>query len=181
LSKFCAGQLVRLWSVEEICAEYNCSPQELEDGVITDGIEFPGYAIEYCGHEYKIESVDDGDSTVFLEGANIWVSQSVIDLVKDFDGTFGFKVGDRVVFKDWADMEEDGSIEYNWFVPEMKYLCGHEAVITEINRYNTKVSEVRLKDCTTNLGAYQFSTAMLEHAAEVPEVNEDSFLSLIGR
>lgn len=181
MGKFSPGQLVRLWSVEEICAEYDCTRRQLEEGVITDGIEFPGYAIECCDHEYTISEVDNNDNTAFLEDADIWVSQEILELIKDFDCSFGFTVGDRVVFRNYADMDDDGSLRYNWFVPEMKYLCGHEATIKEIRPYNAKVSVVFLKDATAPLAGYQFSTGMLEHAVEVPEVNQDSFLSMIER
>lgn len=182
MSDFRPGQVVRLWSVEEICERYGCTKADLEFGYVTDGAEFPGYAIECCDEEYQISEVDDSDHTVFLNGADIWVSQSIIEFVEDSELEFDFKPGDRVVFREYEDMKNDGSLYYNWFIPNMKYLCGHEATVVSVEYYDHHVAKVSLTDCTADLADYQFSTGMLEHAPEnVPEVNEDSFLSMIGR
>ena len=58
------------------------------------------------------------------------------------DDDRNFKVGDRVVVRDWGDMAreygtKDDSISFDGdstsFVPEMKHLCGRTATITDMN------------------------------------------------
>lgn len=53
---------------------------------------------------------------------------------------FHFNPGDHVVIKDWDEMEMEygldsyGSIKVrNTFVKDMKYLCGEEAIVRDVN------------------------------------------------
>lgn len=87
-----------------------------------------------------------------------------------------FKVGDRVRIRQWDDMENEfgtdvyGNIMVRLrFIPSMKYLCGKDAVITNINErydyYNLNVGEA--EDLV-----YAFSDEMLEKAESDIEKKE---------
>ncbi len=84
-----------------------------------------------------------------------------------------FKVGDRVQFKSWEEMEKDfgtdtfGNIKVERsFTPEMKHLCGTYATIARLN------SEIcKLKDFTANgeTDLWIYSLDMLKPAVDEPK------------
>ena len=86
-----------------------------------------------------------------------------------------FKVGDRVQFKSWEEMEkefgldDDGYIDiFPAFTKGMKYLCGTYATIEEINSNG----RVFLTDHTSNKGNinyWNFSLDMLKSAVNEPK------------
>ena len=90
-----------------------------------------------------------------------------------------FKVGDRVQFKTWKEMEEEfGTIPFGiikvmcGFTEEMRYLCGTFATISEIGE---DFETICLKDFSIehedNL-AWEYSTDMLKPAKPVEVTKE---------
>ena len=82
-----------------------------------------------------------------------------------------FKVGDRVQFKTWEEMENEFGTNGNYietstvFTHEMKHLCGTYATIKEING-----KSVKLCDFTENYGTtWCYSIDMLKHAENEPK------------
>lgn len=82
-----------------------------------------------------------------------------------------FKVGDRVQFKTWEEMENEFGTNGNYietstvFTHEMKHLCGTYATIKEING-----KSVKLCDFTENYGTtWCYSFDMLKHVENEPK------------
>ena len=90
------------------------------------------------------------------------------------NGGKGFKVGDRVQFKTWEEMEKEfelnsrGNIEMGGvrFKQEMRHLCGTYATIKRINGIN-----VELCDFTSsgNIFPWWYTLDMLKHAENEPK------------
>lgn len=90
------------------------------------------------------------------------------------NGGKGFKVGDRVQFKSWKEMEKEfelnsrGNIEMGGvrFKQEMRHLCGTYATIKRINGIN-----VELCDFTSsgNIFPWWYTLDMLKHAENEPK------------
>lgn len=83
-----------------------------------------------------------------------------------------FKVGDRVVIRDWDDMEKEfglncmGSIKCQFsFTTEMKKLCGQVAQIKSFNAFDHKNVRLDFENFTGNT-AYSFSTGMIRKVGE---------------
>lgn len=78
---------------------------------------------------------------------------------------YEFKVGDRVQFKSWKEMEKefgvdcDGNIDKIGFVKSMKYLCGTLATIDYI--YDS-MNIIKLKDFTSEGRNWSYSTDMIK-------------------
>lgn len=82
-----------------------------------------------------------------------------------------FKVGDRVQFKTWEEMEKEFGVYYGYiqtlpiFNHEMKHLCGTYATIKEIDG-----KSVKLCDFTENYGTtWCYSLDMLKHTGNEPK------------
>ena len=108
-----------------------------------------------------------------LEDKIIELTNRVEKLEKEKTQKHEFKVGDRVQFKSWEEMESefdtfsyiDTAIP---FLPEMKYLCGTYATIKEI----TIDGKVVLTDSTSNQGNiddWNYSLDMLKPAVNEPK------------
>lgn len=83
-----------------------------------------------------------------------------------------FKVGDRVVIRDWDDMEKEfglnciGSIKCQFsFTTEMKKLCGQVAQIKSLNAFDHKNVRLEFENFTGDV-PYAFSTDMLKKVGE---------------
>jgi hypothetical protein len=83
-----------------------------------------------------------------------------------------FKVGDRVVIRDWDDMEKEfglncnGNIECNkTFSQGMRKFCGRVAKITRFNSFDNSVIGLEFED-GTDTGLYTFSTDMIKKVGE---------------
>lgn len=83
-----------------------------------------------------------------------------------------FKVGDKVVIKDWDEMVKEygidppsGSINcYPYhFVSSMRALCGEEATITKVYLKNWKV-ELEFKKSNLNYSPWNYCVDMIKHA-----------------
>lgn len=103
-----------------------------------------------------------------------WVLLTIIKKVDKFP-KYSFKVGDRVRFRSWDDMESEFGIEPKtgrinicnkiYFTKDMRPLCGTYATIETMRKYETGITEVKLKDFSckdTWLRIHVFSTDMLE-------------------
>lgn len=109
-----------------------------------------------------------------LENKIIELTNRVEKLEKEKTQKHEFKVGDRVQFKSWEEMEREfGIISGNiatkiTFVPEMKFLCGTYATIKEIK----SDGKVILTDSTSNqgnIGDWNYSLDMLKPAVNEPK------------
>ena len=94
---------------------------------------------------------------------------------------YSFKVGDRVRFRSWDDMEREFGMDAAYpkggicirggliyFSHCMRPLCGTYATIETMRKYETGITEVKLKDFSckdTWLRIHVFSTDMLEPAS----------------
>ena len=98
-----------------------------------------------------------------------------IKKLKKVESKYSFKVGDRVRFRSWDDMESEFGIEPKtgrinirnkiYFTKDMRPLCGTYATIETMRKYETGITEVKLKDFSckdTWLRIHVFSTDMLE-------------------
>lgn len=101
-----------------------------------------------------------------------------IKKLKKVESKYSFKVGDRVRFRSWDDMESEFGIEPKtgrinirnkiYFTKDMRPLCGTYATIETMRKYETGITEVKLKDFSckdTWLRIHVFSTDMLEPAS----------------
>lgn len=94
-----------------------------------------------------------------------------------------FHIGDRVAIRDWDDMVAEfglnryGSIKCDLtFLGSMRYLCGKEYTITDMNPRS-----VVLDDCD-NLDSYGISYDMIRHVedcATYEPIDEAAFSSLL--
>lgn len=116
-----------------------------------------------------------------LENKIIELSNRVEKLEKEKTQKHEFKVGDRVQFKSWEEMEREFTSPWFWgrstyfFLPgdfifgqAMKYLCGTYATIKEI----TIDGKVILTDSTSNqgnIGDWNYSLDMLKPAVNEPK------------
>ena len=100
--------------------------------------------------------------------------------VKPEEPKHKFKVGDRVQFKTWEEMEKEfgcnefGDIKVYWrFSSEMKFLCGTYATIESINNSG----DCDLKDFTANGEANKwfYCLDMLKPAVNEPKVNKSKW------
>ena len=102
-----------------------------------------------------------------------------------------FEVGDRVVIRDWEDMEDEFS-DHNddrirvgdscSFVAAMAYLCGAEGVITKT--YNSIFGHPRIKLDIDGAEDWSISPGMLRHADDITyqqaKVDRDQFIGFIS-
>lgn len=109
-----------------------------------------------------------------------WVLLTIIKKVDKFP-KYSFKVGDRVRFRSWDDMESEFGMDVAYpkggicirggliyFSHCMRPLCGTYATIETMRKYETGITEVKLKDFSckdTWLRIHVFSTDMLEPAS----------------
>lgn len=116
-----------------------------------------------------------------LEDKIIELSNRVEKLEKEKTQKHKFKVGDRVQFKSWQEMEREFTSPWFWgsstyfllpgdfiFGQSMKYLCGTYATIKEI----TSDGKVILTDSTSNQGNiydWKYSPDMLKPAVNEPK------------
>ena len=116
-----------------------------------------------------------------LEDKIIELSNRVEKLEKEKTQKHEFKVGDRVQFKSWKEMEREFTSPWFWgsstyfllpgdfiFGQAMKYLCGTYATIKEI----TIDGKVILTDSTSNQGNindWSYSLDMLKPAINEPK------------
>ena len=97
-----------------------------------------------------------------------------------------FNVGDLVVIRDWDDMAAEFGVKHKGtrhesipcqftFIGDMRYLCDTEHTITRING-NGRVF------LDPPVDGYSISTDMIRRAdlAEVPEIDTDSLLGILG-
>lgn len=107
-----------------------------------------------------------------------WV---LLERIKKVESKYSFKVGDRVRFRTWDDMEREFGMDpaYRrggicirggliYFSHCMRPLCGTYATIETMRKYETGITEVKLKDFSckdTWLRIHVFSTDMLEPAS----------------
>ncbi len=87
-----------------------------------------------------------------------------------------FKVGDRVQFKSWEEIEKEFGVNdcngkpyintYPWFIKDMEYLCGTYATISKIDGH-----KVELKDFTARAdnSIWTYSLDMLKPATDEPK------------
>ena len=101
--------------------------------------------------------------------------------LKKVESKYSFKVGDRVRFRSWDDMEREFGVDpaYRrggicirggliYFSHCMRPLCGTYATIETMRKYKTGITEVKLKDFSckdTWLRIHVFSTDMIELAS----------------
>jgi len=83
-----------------------------------------------------------------------------------------FKVGDRVVIREWDDMEKEFGLNYLGgikckctFTTEMKKLCGQVAQIKSFNMFDNKCVRLEFENFTVNT-PYSFSTDMIKKVGE---------------
>ena len=109
-----------------------------------------------------------------------WVLLTRIKKVDKFP-KYSFNVGDRVRFRSWDDMESEFGMDAAYpkggicirggliyFSHCMRPLCGTYATIETMRKYETGITEVKLKDFSckdTWLRIHVFSTDMLEPAS----------------
>lgn len=120
-----------------------------------------------------------GNGTTRGEGT-WWCEVKKLKKVDKFP-KYSFKVGDRVRFRSWDDLEREFGIDpaYRrggisikggtiYFSHCMRPLCGTYATIETIHKYKTGLIEVKLKNFSckdSSLRMYVFSTDMLEPAS----------------
>lgn len=101
--------------------------------------------------------------------------------LKKVESKYSFKVGDRVRFRSWDDMESEFGMDAAYpkggicirggliyFSHCMRPLCGTYATIETMRKYETGITEVKLKDFSckdTWLRIHVFSTDMIEPAS----------------
>lgn len=82
-----------------------------------------------------------------------------------------FKVGERVRFKTWEQMRNEFSVDYagdivlpneEYFLAEMKKLCGTYATIANIDRFGY-VDFIKMSAGSYWIDAYDYCLDMLEH------------------
>lgn len=108
-----------------------------------------------------------------LEDKIIELTNRLEKLEKRQTQKYEFKVGDRVQFKSWEEMEREFGVESCYikttiiFIPEMDFLCGTYATIEKIENDG----EVILTDFTANKKniGYCFSLDMLKPAVNEPK------------
>ena len=117
-----------------------------------------------------------------------WISACDIRKIHQHEESFvdktpkySFNVGDRVRFRSWDDMEREFGMDAAYpkggicirggliyFSHCMRPLCGTYATIETMRKYETGITEVKLKDFSCNdtwLRIHVFSTDMLEPAS----------------
>ena len=179
------GQTVRIMSLEEITEEYGYDRDDFENGITIGGIGLGADDIEYLGNSYTVVESDNSDHTVRLDCAVGWWPNEILEVISKPDELFGFKVGDRVVFKSVEDMVADGSIDWNYFVEPMEDLCGLEATIVNI-RPNRSVRDSRMAivelDKGSEYGDWTYTTGMFEHVDEslAQDINQDDWIGILS-
>ena len=178
MAEFYEGQQVRIKSIEELCVEFDFCEEEIEHGVLIGSITLTPVLAQYCGGTYEVSDVDTRDHSVYINEAELWFSFEMLDdgvSKDDFDFHFGFKVGDIVEFRDWDEMQADGSLDYNWFVEGMQPLCGTRAKITSIHKRDRRMAEVEMEDLNGNDIHWNLNTAMIQPICDVPDVEFDDW------
>lgn len=79
-----------------------------------------------------------------------------------------FKVGDRVIIRDWDDMEKEFGLDFSGnincmksFTTGMRKLCGSVAKITSFNPFDHRIIRLEFED-STDQKPYIFSTDMIK-------------------
>lgn len=130
--------------------------------------------------DHRFAAVDYCVRVRWERGINQWCSVKRLKKV-DKSPKYSFKVGDRVRFRSWDDMESEFGMDAAYpkggicirggliyFSHCMRPLCGTYATIETMRKYETGITEVKLKDFSckdTWLRIHVFSTDMLEPAS----------------
>lgn len=133
-----------------------------------------GKIIELEDIKHRCALVQWGKGTT-QGGDKYWV---LLKRIKKVESKYSFKVGDRVRFRSWDDMESEFGMDAAYpkggicirggliyFSHCMRPLCGTYATIETMRKYETGITEVKLKDFSckdTWLRIHVFSTDMLE-------------------
>lgn len=174
MSEFRSGQLVRILSAEEIADGYGYSLGDFsDDSIRIDDIGVVAAMTEFFGKVFIVDDVDDSDNSVYLYDTEYWWPSSLLRLEGEEDSYFGFKVGDQIEFLDWSVNQY-----VDWFVPEMKYLCGSTGTIIEIAPENRFYARITVKDKDEHVIDWSLNTSMVEHLDLSPDVPVEDWLSV---
>lgn len=109
-----------------------------------------------------------------LEDKIIELTNRVEKLEKEKTQNYEFKVGDRVQFKSWEEMEREfGADDYGIFtsisfIPKMEFLCGSYATIKSIDYFGrVELTNFSIPDVDGN--KWKFSLDMLKPAVNEPK------------
>ena len=110
-----------------------------------------------------------------LEDKIIELTNRVEKLEKEKAQKHEFKVGDRVQFKSWEEMEREfGADDYGIFtsisfIPKMEFLCGSYATIKSIDNYFGRVELTNFSIPDVDGNKWIFSLDMLKSAVNEPK------------
>lgn len=169
------GQVVRIKTIEELCDEFDLDEEDIESEPRIGGYTLHTNMQVWCGGVYNVNSHDSFDGSIFLEDTDCWWSLEMVELVSEPGEFFGFKVGDKVEFRQYEDMENDGSIEYSAFVPSMRHLCGKQCTIAQISPSNPFKASVLVYGLDKRDSGYCLDTLMFEHVSDIPDIKEDDW------
>ena len=174
MSKFHPGQSVRILSAEEIADVYGYSLGDFMDNEIRiDNVCITDRMTELFGKVFIVDDIDDSDNSVYLYDTEYWWPSSLLILECDEGSYFGFKVGDQIEFLDWSVNQY-----VDWFVPEMKSLCGTTGTIIEIAPENRYYARISVKDKDEHVIDWSLNTSMVEHLDLSPDVPVEDWLSV---
>ena len=175
MAKFVPGQQVRIKTIEELCEEFDYTAEEIVGGVMIGNISTGKFMEEYGGRVFTVSDVDTCDGTVFINATECWFSFDMVVQDSDPDCLFGFRVGDYVEFRQYDDMRDDGSIEYNWFTDAMKVLCGTRGTIIALEPVDGCMAKVVIKADSGIVVPWSIDTTMIEHVDDSPEISVDDW------
>lgn len=171
------GMTVRVKTKWEFLHEFDLSEQEFEEGFECGDYLFTPEMAGSCGSYAKIISVDIEDNSFRLDcDERFWFDKQMVifldDMNAEIDQGFGFRVGERVEFKSFAELESEGiDPDDIWMVGPIFDLCGREFTITRFEPYDSRMSRVFFED--RELEMWHLNTAMFKHIVELPSPNAD--------
>lgn len=172
------GQIVIVKTVEELFDEFGYDEGDLRRGALIGNITFDVDMFQCCGKSYQVFDTDNYDNTLYLRDTNLWFSADMVKLASEPGEFFGFKVGDKVEFRNVEDMHQDGSIDYNWFEPEMAALCGTRGEITKIEPATGYMAEIWMSDDSGRSIDWRLDTSMVEHIDDSPDVSIEDWSAI---
>ena len=184
MDDFCKGQYVRIKSADDIASEYGYSLGDFQDGdIIIGSVRITPQMTELFGHVFVARDVDNFDSTVYIIAGNdfidcdYWWPFELLEAVDEPDELFGFRVGDRVEFRDYTEI----SRMTDWFDDGMKYLCGTTGTITRIIPEALSYASIEMVDEHGEPIGWTLNTRMIDHIDTSPDIVVDDWFSVMNQ